>query len=133
MGTSSTVEGFATEPLGVPPLDHQGLLTLARKMQAAATDCDCGHLDAAARDFADALGAHLRTETFIATEVTPGEERILRRGQVRLWTAASDLLAEADRGCPHSSTYRTSRAGELLALLQLQAHDEGRAHNHHAT
>lgn len=131
MGTSPVAEDFAPQPDWVSSLDHQGLLTLARKVQAAAEDCDCGHLGAAAKDFAEALGAHLRTEAFTTTEITPGEERILRRGQARLWVATSDLLAEADRGCPDSSRYCNSIAGELLALLELQARDERRAFNHH--
>lgn len=133
MGTPSRAEDFAPEPVRDPPPDHQALLTLARKVQAAAADSDCGHLDAAAKDFTDALGAHLRAETFTTTKITVGEERILQRGQARLWAAASALLGEADRGCPHAERYCTSRAGELVALLQIQAHDERRAFNHHPT
>lgn len=133
MGAPSTAKDFVPQPVRVAPLDHQALLTLARKVYAAAGDCDCGHMGAAAKDFAGALGAHLRHETFTETEITAGQERNLRRGQVRLWSAANDLLTEADRGCPHSPSYCRSKAEELLALLTIQADDERRAFNHHPT
>lgn len=123
---------LSSRPVPVPLLGHQGLLTLARKVHAAATDGDPERLNTAACEFADALGAHLRNETFTRAHVAPSEERILRRGQARLWAVAHDLVAEAEGGCPRPHRYCTSRAEDLLTLMTLQAHEEHRVFSHHA-
>lgn len=108
-------------------LDHEALLTLARKVSAAASDGDIDHLRSTATDFEKALEKHLQRETATMHCIPPAEERILERGQERLWSATVGLLWDANHGCPHPPGYCSSRAEELLALLTLQAHDEGRA------
>lgn len=114
-------------------LDHEALLTLARKLCAAASDGDVGHLKTATREFETALAGHLREEAATVTELDPARERMLYRGQERLWSATTQLVWNADHGCPHPSQYCSERAQELLALMTLQAHDEHRARCSYAT
>lgn len=122
----------AANPSEFPALGHEALLTLARKVSAAADDADVEHLSRSVRQFADALATHLRSEGATMTTVTPAEERILHRGQSRLRSLTAGLLWDADHECPHRLGYCSSRAEELLALLTIQAHDESRALHRHA-
>lgn len=109
------------------PLGHEALLTLARKVRAAAADTDPERLELAARRFSVALDRHLRAEAGPLSKVVPAEARLLKKGQDRICALAADLLAEASRGCPVPGRDCYARAGELVALLSLQARDE-----HHA-
>ena len=120
-------------PAWTPALDHEALLTLARKVYAAASDGDLDHVKTAAGEFASALFGHLQEEASTMHRLTPAEERILHRGQDRLWSAATELLRNADESCPHPAEYCSGRAEELLALMMLQAHDERRAHRRSLT
>lgn len=108
-------------------LGHEGLLTLARKVSAAAQDADPIRLEAATRRFEEGLVCHVRAEAASLVGVAPAEARIIRRGHVRLGAATEALLAEVGRGCAHSRAYCRERAEELVALLTLQVRDERKA------
>jgi len=105
-------------------LHHEDLLTVARKIEAAAADGDVQRLEQAAGLFLDALTTHVGDEAGAMARLSPAEERILRRGQVRLLAFANDLITEATHGCSKSPRRCVNRAEEVLALLRLQAGDE---------
>lgn len=109
------------------PLGHEALLTLARKVNAAAADTDPYRLREAARRFTIALDRHLQAEAAPMNRMVPAEARLLRKGQERICDLAAALLEEAGRDCPASPRDCRSRAEELVAFLTLQARDE-----HHA-
>ncbi|MGH9066110.1 MAG: hemerythrin domain-containing protein [Acidimicrobiales bacterium] len=106
------------------PLDHEALLTLARKVRAAASDADPSRMEQAAKHFTDALDRHLRAETSSLDRIAPAEARILKKGQDRICALASGLVSDAGRHCPPTGRDCESRAQELVALLSLQARDE---------
>ncbi|MGH9057381.1 MAG: hypothetical protein ACRDYY_16215 [Acidimicrobiales bacterium] len=106
------------------PLDHEALLTLARKVRAAASDADPYRMEQAAKHFTDALDRHLRAETPALGRATPAEARTLKKGQDRIYALASELVSDAASGCHWTGRDCDSRAQELLALLSLQARDE---------
>lgn len=122
-------DGGYAKQLGRPTLvlGHEALMTLARKVCAAAADADLEHLKVTAREFEGALVDHFQDEIVSMHGIPPADERILRRGQERLWSAVTELLWDADHGCPHPGGYCSSLAEVMLALLMLQAHDESRA------
>lgn len=105
-------------------LHHEALLTVARKIQAAADDGDVQRLEQAADLFVDALATHVDDEAGAMTKLSPAEARILRRGQVRLLAFATELIREATHGCSESPRRCVNRTEEVLALLTLQAKDE---------
>lgn len=107
-------------------LHHEALLTLARKVYAAAGDGDPKRLEQAAGLFLDALSTHVGDEAVAMTQLSPGDARILRRGHGRLLTIAAELTANGANGCLGVPQRCASRAEELLALLVLQARDEQR-------
>lgn len=110
------------------PLGHEPLLTLARNLQAAATDRDPARLDDAARRFSAALDRHLRAEASQLNRMAPAQARILKKGQDRISALASSLVDDARWDCAALSGDCQARAGELVALLSIQARDE----HHHA-
>ena len=107
----------------MPPFDHDGLLTLARKAHAAAGDADVERLTEGLGAFVHALNAHLSREVPLLTHVPPAEARLLRRGQARVSATARALLHDAAT-CAGPSGRCAARAEELLAVLTLQARDE---------
>jgi len=109
------------------PPDHETLLTLARKVRAAAADEDPSRMERAAIRFNDELDRHLRAEALAMGQIAPPEARILKQGQDRIHKLASGLMSDAGHGCAGSHHNCESHAEELLALLSLQARDE-----HHA-
>lgn len=109
------------------PLGHEALLTLARKVRAAATDSDPERLEEAARRFSVALDRHLQAEVGSLMRMVPAEARMLRRGQDRICALAAELLDDASGGCPVTHRDCRSRTEELVALLSLQARDERHA------
>jgi hypothetical protein len=111
----------------VTPLGHEALLTLARKVRAAAADTDPQRLEEAAQRFSTALDRHLKAEAAAMSGVVPAEARLLRKGQKRICKLAAALLHDAAHECPVSHPDCRSRAEELVALLSLQARDEHRA------
>lgn len=118
-GTSRLISGYD----GLH-LHHEALLTLVRKIQAAADDGDAQRLEQAAELFLDALTTHVGDEAGAMSKLFPAEERILRRGQVRLLALTTELIREAADGCSESPERCVNRAEEVLALLTLQARDE---------
>ncbi len=105
-------------------LPHEALLTLARKVHAAADDDDPQRLEQAALHLFDALATHVRDEDVTMGALSPALVRILGRGQERLLSLAAELAAEAAAGCTSTSELCRTRTEELLALLVLQARDE---------
>jgi hypothetical protein len=106
------------------PLDHDGLLTLARKAHAAAGDADTARLTENLGAFVHALARHLDHEVPTLTRLPPAEARLIRRGQARVSAAARALLRDAEGGCPGPGRRCAARAEELLALFTIQARDE---------
>lgn len=106
------------------PLGHEELLTLARKVRAAADDSDPERLTQAARRFSTALDRHLRDEALPLSRMLPADARLLKKGQGRICALAASLLEDASKGCPVPNRACRARADELLALLSLQARDE---------
>lgn len=110
-----------------PPLGHEGLMTLALKVEAAARDGDPARLRAEAARFVEALEDHLAAEVPRFLALTPSDARILERGQRRLRAAIRLLLQQSKRDCDERAGGSTERAQELKALLELQVLDEHRA------
>jgi len=108
----------------MPTLDHEDLLTLARKAHGAASDADVQRLAGALGTFVHALAGHLGRELPQLTRLPPAEARILRRGQARVAASARTLLTEAEAGCAGPPGRCAAWAEELLALLTLQTRDE---------
>jgi hypothetical protein len=104
-----------------PPLEHDALLTLARKTEAAAHDGDRDRLEAAALHLFEALVEHVGAEQFDLSHLAPGEGRLLSRGQQRIVGLLVELAigAEAPGPCRCDDL-----AQQLLAQLSLQADDE---------
>ena len=105
-------------------LDHDSLLTLARKAHAAAGDADTTRLAEDLGTFVHALAHHLDHELPTLSRLPPAEARLVRRGQARVSAAARALLHDAAGGCTGPGRRCAARAEELLALLTLQARDE---------
>ena len=105
-------------------LDHDGLLTLARKAHAAAGDADTTRLAEDLGTFVHALAHHLDHELPTLRRLPPAEARLVRRGQARVSAAARALLDDAEGNCAGPGRRCTARAEELVALLTLQARDE---------
>jgi hypothetical protein len=106
------------------PFDHNGLLTLARKVHAAAGDADSARLTEELGAFVHALAHHLDREVPTLTRLPPADARLIRRGQARVSAAAGALLRDAEGGCAGPGRRCAARAGELLALLAIQTLDE---------
>lgn len=105
-------------------LDHNGLLTLARKVHAAADDADPARLSEDLGAFVHALAHHLDREAPTLTRLPPPDARLVRRGQARVSAAARALLRDAEGGCAGPGRRCAARAEELLALLTIQTLDE---------
>ncbi len=104
-----------------PPLDHESLLTLARKAEASADEQDPVRLERAVLKLFEALVEHVGAEQPDLMRLSPGESRLLRRGQQR----TIDLLVDLAVSAQHPGPCRCSALAEaLLAQLTLQADDE---------
>jgi hypothetical protein len=106
------------------PLDHEALLTLARKVDAAASDNDAERLRRAAEHLLGALTTHVRAEASDINHLPTTRARSLRHGQQRLLDLAAEIVGEADDGCSLPAGRCRLRTEELLAYLTLQARDE---------
>lgn len=106
-------------------LDHEQLLTLARKTEGAALDHDRNRIEANALHLFQALVDHLLAEHPALLHVAPGEARVLERGQQRVVDLVVELAATAAHAQPQCRCERL--AGELVAELTLQADDERHA------
>ena len=114
--------------MGVPPLtDHERLLTLARKVHAAADDREAERLAYALHLFTVALDEHLGHELPLLSRLPPADATGLRRGQTRVAAAARVLANAAAHGRTEAADRCSARAEEMLALLVLQSGDERRA------
>ena len=100
---------------------HEELLTLARKLRAAAADGDPDRVEAASLKLYDALLEHLGAEQPELRRLPPPELRVLTRGQRRLLVELAELAARAHMSGPCSCA---SHAADVLARLSLQATDE---------
>lgn len=100
---------------------HEELLTLARKLHAAATDRDPDRVEAASLELYDALVAHLGAEQADLHRLPPPELRLLARGQHRLLDELAELAARAHMGAPCRCATGTA---DVVARLSLQATDE---------
>lgn len=105
------------------PLCHEALLTLARKLEAAASDEDRDRVEAAARRLLDALIDHTRAEQAAMAALSPEASREIARGQQRL---IDDLLELAVDVHDEDLSRCDGLAQQLLAELTVQAHDERR-------
>ncbi len=106
------------------PHDHNRLLTLARKAEAAADDSDPERLENAALTLFEALVTHVDLERSGLAHLAPGQRRLLVRGQQRVVDLLVDLAIEAQTPGPCRCP---QLAHELSARLSLQAEDERRA------
>ena len=106
------------------PLRHEALLTLARKVQAAAEDGDIHRLEHAASYLLDELALHVLDERTALVALAPNEERMLARGQAHLVSDAAALAEAISTGCAGQTEQCVDRAEDLVARLYLQAHDE---------
>ena len=104
-----------------PPLDHDALLTLARKAEAAARDGDRDRLETAALHLFEALADHVGAERVDLAHLPPGEGRLLLRGQQRLVDLLVELAVAAQSPGPCQCAHL---AQQLSAHLSLQAGDE---------
>lgn len=104
--------------------NHNQLLTLARKAEAAATDGDPERLESAALTMLEALIAHVDLERSELARLAPAQRRLLIRGQQRVVDLLVDLAIEAQEPGPCQCNQLTR---ELSARLSLQAEDERRA------
>jgi hypothetical protein len=107
-----------------PPLDHDALLTLARKTEAAAHDGDRDRLDTAALHLFEALVDHVGAERADLVYLSPGESRLLLRGQQRVVDLLVELAVAAQAPGP---CHCDNLAQQLSAQLSLQADDERHA------
>ena len=105
-------------------LTHEELLTLARKVQAAAHDDDSHRLTYARVRLAGALTAHLEAEHEALARVPEPQREVLARGRQRLVHLLTEL-ATPGRGEPRRD--RSHIADDLLHALGLQAADEHRS------
>jgi hypothetical protein len=101
-------------------LCHEALLTLARKVEAAASDGDPDRVADAARRLLDALVAHIRAEQPEMAELPSGERAELARGQQRLLDHLGKLAVDAR---PDGAA-GGALASLLVAELTVQADDE---------
>jgi hypothetical protein len=100
---------------------HEDLLTLARKVNAAAQDRDPDRIRVAGLKLFEALVDHLAHEAAVLVRLPSAEANSLRRGQWRLVDTVADLAGSA--ALPDGQ-HTQARAEELIALLELQARDE---------
>ncbi len=106
---------------------HEELLTLARKLRAAAQDGDPDRVENASLKLYDALLAHLSAEQPDLGRLAPPELRVLTRGQQRLLDELAEVAARAHM---HGPCRCAVRAEDVVARLFLQAADERRALGH---
>jgi hypothetical protein len=109
------------------PLCHEALMTLARKLEAAASDNDRDRVEYAASRLLGALVDHIRAEKAEIAEMgelDPERARELARGQERIIDELVPLAAgvrDADL------SLADGLAMKLVSELSLQADDERRS------
>jgi hypothetical protein len=105
------------------PRTHEELLTLARKVRAAAHDNDSHRLAYARVRLAGALTAHLEAEREALARVPEPRREVLARGQRQLVHLLKEL-AKPIRAEPRRN--HSHIADDLLHALGRQADDEHR-------
>ena len=105
------------------PLCHEALLTLARKLEAAASDQDRDRVETAARRLLDALIDHIRAEQAAMAVLSPEASREIATGQHRL---IDDLLELAVDVHDEDLWRCDGLSQQLIAELTVQAEDERR-------
>lgn len=111
-----------SDPALPETIDHEALLTLARKSQAAASDKDPQRVEAASLRLLEAFFVHIRAEQPALLQLAPGDARMVLRGQQRIIDAVVDLIIAAGSDSPCDCA-RVSQ--DLIACLILQSEDEG--------
>lgn len=106
------------------PLTHEDLLTLARKVEAAAHDGDRERLETATLHLFEGLVTHVGAERASLLALAPAESRLLERGQQRVVELLVELAADVQMPGPCRCE---AVAQELLARLSLLAADEPRS------
>lgn len=104
-----------------PPLNHDALLTLAHKTEAAAHDSDRDRLETTSLHLFEALVDHVDAERLDLAHLAPGEGRLLLRGQQRVVDLLVELAVAAQSPGP---CHCDNLAQHLSAQLSLQADDE---------
>lgn len=104
-----------------PSRSHEELLTLARKVEAAATDHDRGRVEASSLRLFEALVDHIGVERSEFLRIPPGESRLLARGQQRVINRLIDVALAAQSPGPCRCA---DGAAGLVAELAVQAADE---------
>jgi hypothetical protein len=105
-------------------LGHEALLTLARKLEGAASDGDRDRVEAAARRLLGALVDHIRSEKADMALLDPDRARELVRGQQQIVDHLVPLAVDA-RNADLSRCDGLAR--QLIAELSLQAEHERRS------
>jgi hypothetical protein len=106
------------------PLCHEALLTLARKLEAAASDGDRDRVETTARRLLGALIDHIRAEKADLALLDPDQERELARGQQRVVDHLVPLAVDVQNA---DLSHWDGLARRLVAELSLQATDERRS------
>lgn len=102
-------------------IDHEDLLTLARKSEAAASDGDPDRVEAASLRLLEAFVIHVGAERRELLQLAPGDARLMRRGQQRVIDAVIDLVIASSSDGPCECAHESH---DLIARLTLQAEDE---------
>lgn len=110
-----------SDPALPETIDHEALLTLARKSQAAARDADPDRVETASLRLLEAFAIHVQAEQPALLRLTPGEARMVIRGQQRVIEAIIDLIIAAGSDSPCNCA-RLSE--DLIVRLTLQSEDE---------
>ncbi|MEO6627180.1 MAG: hypothetical protein ABIP03_01285 [Aquihabitans sp.] len=110
-----------SDPALPETIDHEILLTLARKSQAAASDGDPTRVEASSLRLLEAFFVHVRAEQPAMLQLAPGEARMMLRGQQRVIDAIVDLIIAAGSDSPCNCA-RLSE--DLIVRLTLQSEDE---------
>jgi hypothetical protein len=105
-------------------LDHEALLTLVHKTEAAADDRDNERLETAAERLREAVVVHIDAERLDLLGLSQGECTKLLNGQQRVLSLLAELVSSARASRPRDCRKITQ---QLEAELSLQADDERRA------
>ncbi len=106
------------------PLDHEALLTLARKVEAAARDDDHERLTVAVQRLSDALVDHLSAERPQLARLPPGPGHLLEDGQERILELLADIARVVAQSPTPDPRYGVNLVRQVSAELSLQAEHE---------